>query len=161
MNKATIVTVLLLAVVALGAVLVHHELRSAQERPAVQRQLSRARLDQLAAALKVYRERHAAWPDLIGQLLHDAKLPLTTTMVRGAGVYRYRKPAADAAPGQVVVWSETLHAGVAKGEPWGGEGQVAEADVPPVGYVITSELTVEALDPATHATRIPKASIGP
>ena len=161
MNKATIVSVLMLAVVALGAVLVHHELRSAQERPAVQRQLSRTRLDQIAAALKAYREQHAAWPDTIVPALHEAKLPLTTTLVRGAGVYRYRKPAADAAPGQVVVWSETLHEGIAKGQPWGGEGQVAEADVPPVGYVITTELTIEALDPATHAARLPKASIGP
>lgn len=161
MNKATIVTVLLLAVVALGAVLVHHEMRSAQERPSVQRQLSRARLDQLATALKTYREQYAAWPDAIGQLLRSAKLPLTTTMVRGAGVYRYRKPAVDATAGQVVVWSETLHVGVAQGQPWGAEGHVADADVPPIGYVITSELAIEALDPATHATRIPKATIGP
>lgn len=158
MNKATILAVILLAVIAAGAALVQHEMKTATERPAVQRQLSQSRLAQLAAALTVYRETNKAWPDTTGQLLRAARLPATATLVRGAGTYRYRRPADGAPPDTVVMWSDRPHDGVKAGEPWGGEGQHAERDVPPVAYVITADCAVRELAPDDWAHRIPTAA---
>lgn len=155
MNKATILTVIFLAVLAAGALLVQQEMKTATERPAVQRQLSHSRLTQLAAALTAYREAHKTWPDTTAQLLRAAHLPPTATLVRGAGTYRYRKPAEGAAPEAIVVWSDRPHDGVKAGEPWGGEGQHAERDVPPVAYVITADAQVRELAPDDWSRRIP------
>lgn len=160
MNKATILALILLAVLAAGAVLVQHEMKSATERPAVQRQLSQSRLAQLAAALTAYRETNQAWPDTTSRLLRAAKLPATATLVRGAGTYRYRRPAEGSPPGTVVVWSDRPHDGVKAGDPWGSEGQRAERDVPPVAYVITADGNVLALAPDEWAKRIPLPSSG-
>lgn len=155
MNKATILTVIFLAVLAAGALLVQQEMKTATERPAVQRQLSHSRLTQLAAALTAYRETHKVWPDNTAQLLRAAHLPPTATLVRGAGTYRYRKPAAGAPPETIVVWSDRPHDGVKAGEPWGGEGQRAERDVPPVAYVVTADAQVRELAPEEWSRRIP------
>ncbi len=161
MNKATIFAIILLVVLAAGAVLVQHEMKTATERPAVQRKLSQSRLAQLAAALIAYREANKVWPDTTAQLLRAAHLPATATLVRGAGIYRYRRPADGASPDTVVMWSDRPHDGVKAGEPWGGEGQHAEHDVPPVAYVITADCTVRELVPADRARLIPTAADGP
>jgi type II secretory pathway pseudopilin PulG len=155
MNKATILAVILLAIIAAGALLVNREMREAQERPAVQRQLSQARLAQFAEALRQYRTEHQTWPDTTAQLLRAAKLPQTSTLVRGAGLYRYRKPPADAAPETLVMWSERVHDGVAAGQPWGGEGQLADQPIPPAAYAITTALEVVTLTPEEWAKRKP------
>jgi hypothetical protein len=156
MNKATILALVLLAVLAAGAVMVQHEMKSATERPAVQRQLSQTRLGQLAAALGTYRKANHEWPDTMGRLLRAANLAPTAALVRGAGTYHYRAPAADAPPGTVVVWSDRLHAGIKAGEPWGAEGQHAEHDIDPVGYVITVDGRVHEWDQAEWEKQVPK-----
>lgn len=161
MNKATILAVILLAIIAAGALMVNREMRDATARPAVQRQLSQARLVQFAEALKQYRSENHTWPDTTAQLLRAAKLPQTATMIRGAGIYRYRKPPADATPDTLVMWSERLHDGVAVGEPWGGEGQVADKAIPPIGYALGTELTLLELTPEEWARRKPPAEIRP
>lgn len=157
MNKATILAVILLAIIAAGALLVNREMRDAQERPAVQRQLSQARLAQFAEALKQYRADHQSWPDTTTQLLRAAKMPQTSTLVRGAGIYRYRKPDADAAPDSLVMWSDRMHDGVAAGEPWGGEGQKTDKAIPPAGYALTVALEVVTLTQDDWIKRTPKA----
>jgi hypothetical protein len=155
MNKATILAIIMLAIIAGGALMVNREMRDAQARPAVQRALSQTRLAQFARALKQYQADHHSWPDTTPQLLRAANLPATGTMVRGAGIYRYRKPAADAAKDVLVMWSDRPHDGVAVGEPWGGENQVTDKAVPPVAYVLTAGLEVLALSPDEWAKRKP------
>lgn len=155
MNKATILAIILLAIIAAGALMVNREMRDATARPAVQRQLSQARLAQFAEALKQYQADHHAWPDTTPQLLRAAKLPATSTMVRGAGIYRYRKPAADASKDALVMWSDRPHDGIAAGEPWGGENQVTDKAIPPAAYVLTVGLEVVALPPDEWAKRKP------
>lgn len=161
MNKATILALILLAVLAAGALLVQHEMKTATERPAVQRQLSQSRLAQLAAALTAYRETNQAWPDTTARLLRAAKLPPTAALVRGAGMYRYQRPADGAAPDTLVMWSDRPHDGVKAGDPWGGEGQHAERDIPPVAYVITADGKVRELAPDEWARRIPSGTAAP
>ena len=155
MNKATILAVILLAIIAAGALMVNREMRDAQERPAVQRQLSQARLAQFVDALKQYRADHQSWPDTTTQLLRAGKLPQTSTLVRGAGIYRYRKPAGDAPADALVMWSDRVHDGVAVGAPWGGEGQKADKPIPPIAYAITAALEVVTLTPDEWAKRKP------
>lgn len=155
MNKATILAVILLAIIAAGALMVNREMRDAQERPAVQRQLSQARLAQFVEALKQYRADHQGWPDTTAQLLRAAKLPQTSTLVRGAGIYRYRKPAADAPADLLVIWSDRMHDGVAVGEPWGGEGEKTDKPIPPVAYAVTAGLEILTLTPEEWTTRKP------
>lgn len=155
MNKATILAIILLAIIAAGALMVNREMRDATARPAVQRQLSQARLAQFAEALKQYQADHQTWPDTTAQLLRVGKLPATSTMVRGAGIYRYRKPAAAAPADTLVMWSDRPHDGVAVGEPWGGEGQVTDKAIPPTAYVLTAGLEVVALSPEEWAKRKP------
>ncbi|HEX3133025.1 MAG TPA: hypothetical protein VHX44_05510, partial [Planctomycetota bacterium] len=134
MNKATILAIIMLAIIAGGALMVNREMRDAQARPAVQRALSQTRLTQFAEALRQYQVDHHTWPDTMPQLLRAANLPTTGIMVRGAGIYRYRKPTADAAKDALVMWSDRPHDGVAAGESWGGENQVTDKAVPPVAY---------------------------
>lgn len=160
MNKATLVAVVMLVVVAAGTMLVHRSLRVAQERPAVQRLESQSRLKQFAAALAAYREHHQAWPTSLAVLIRDAHLGLGANAVRGGGVYRYRRPPADAGGDYVVMWSETNHAGVSRGELWGGEGQVADHDIPPVAYILDADLRVEELGLDEFARRAPHPAGG-
>lgn len=155
MNKATILAIILLAILAAGALLVNRELRDATARPAVQRQLSQARLAQFAEAIRHYQADHRTWPDTTQQLLRAANMPPTSTMVRGAGLYRYRKPAVDAPKDTLVMWSDRPHDGVAAGEPWGGENQVADKAVPAIAYALTAGLEVVALSPEEWAARKP------
>ena len=155
MNKATILAIILLAIIAGGALMVNREMRDATARPAVQRQLSQARLAQLAEALKQYQADHQTWPDTTQQLLRAGKFPTTSIMVRGAGIYRYRKPAADAPKDALVMWSDRPHDGVVAGESWGGENQVTDKAVPPTAYALTAGLEVVALSPEEWAKRKP------
>ncbi|MBA3699319.1 MAG: hypothetical protein H0W78_10740 [Planctomycetes bacterium] len=159
MNKATILAVILLAIIAAGALMVNREMRDATARPAVQRQLSQARLAQFAEALRQYQGEHHTWPDTTAQLLRAGKLPATSTMVRGAGIYRYRKPAAAGPADTLVMWSDRPHDGVAAGESWGGEGQVTDKAVPPTAYALTAGLEVVALSPEEWAKRKPTEEI--
>ena len=155
MNKATILAIILLAIIAGGALMVNREMRDATARPAVQRQLSQARLAQFAEALKQYQADHQTWPDTTQQLLRAAKMPTTSIMVRGAGIYRYRKPAADAPKDFLVMWSDRPHDGVAAGEPWGGENQLTDKAIPPLAYALTAGLEVVTLSPEDWAKRKP------
>jgi hypothetical protein len=147
MSRAAWYTVVFVLIMAGGAIAVHRSFREAQARPAVQRQLSELRLKQIAEAVATYRERHAAWPDTLFTLMRDANLPFGFNAVRGTGQYAYRKPAANADQHTIIVASDGFHAGVHAGEPWGGEGDIATKDVPPVAYVINAALQIEALSP--------------
>ena len=161
MNKATILAIMTLAVIAGLAVLVNRAMRDAQARPSVQRQLSQARLAQFAEAIKQYRDVHHVWPDSTAQLLRAAKLPPTSTVVRGAGMYRYHKPPLNAPLDLLVMWSDRPHDPVAIGESWGGEGETAKQAIPPLAYVLTSALEVVALSPDDWTKRKPTDEIGP
>ncbi len=161
MNKATILAIILLVIVAVGALMVNREMRDAQARHAVQRQMSQARLAQFAEALKHYRVAFQTWPDTTAQLLRAGNLPATSTMVRGAGIYRYRKPATNAATDALVMWSDRPHDGVAVGEPWGAEGQKAEQPVPPIAYVLTLALEIQGISPDEWAKRKPADESSP
>jgi type II secretory pathway pseudopilin PulG len=155
MKKSTVAILVALVVLAAGVLLVHQNLRTAQERPTVQRQVSRQRLQQFAEALGAYRQAHGAWPDSLLQVVREARLGFGANAVRGAGIYRYRKPPAGTADDYVVMWSDTNHAGVKAGQPWGGEGQVAAADVPPVAYILNAGLKVEELGLDEFVRRAP------
>lgn len=155
MNKASIFAIVLLVIIAVGALLVNREMREAQARHSVQRQMSQARLAQFAEALKHYRVAFQTWPDTTAQLLRAGHLPATSTMVRGAGIYRYRKPPQNATADALVMWSDRPHDGVAVGEAWGAEGQKAEQAVPPIAYVLTSALEIQGLSPDEWAKRKP------
>ncbi len=161
MNKATILALMLLVVLAAGALLVNREMRDAQGRHSVQRQMSQARLAQFADAITHYRIRYQSWPDTTAQLLRASNLPATSTMVRGAGIYRYRKPTVDAGADTLVMWSDRPHEGVGAGEPWGAEGERADKPVPAVAYVLTAALEVQGLSPEEWARRRPADQVGP
>jgi hypothetical protein len=156
MNKATIMAIILLAVIAGGALLVNREMNKAQARPAVQRQLSLTRLAQFVEAIKSIREERGAWPATMKEILHQARLPVSSTAIRGAGIYRYKQPAADAPADTIIIWSDRPYDGVAVGEPYGGEGQFATEAIPPLAYVVTSALTIETLSPEVWVQRIPQ-----
>jgi hypothetical protein len=141
----------------------------------VQRIESYKRLQQLASAFRAYhRDHHGAWPDHLADMLREQRLGLGYSLVRGAGLYQYRKPPA-AAPGDwIIMWSETNHAGVPKGAPFGAEGEVALADIPPIAYVLRADLTVDELSleqldqrmsalppPAQPAAAVPAAGTAP
>ena len=155
MNKATILAIIMLAIIAGGAVLVNRAMREAQARASVQRQLSQTRLAQFAEAIKHYRVAQQTWPDTTAQLFRAAQLPPTSTIVRGAGIYRYRKPPTNAPMDYVVMWSDRPHDAVAAGEPWGGEGETTPKAIPPIAYVLTAALEVMALSPDDWAQRKP------
>lgn len=160
MNKATILAIMTLAVIAGLAVLVSRAMRDAQARPSVQRQLSQARLAQFAEAIKHYRDVYHVWPDSTAPILRAAKLPQTSTVVRGAGMYRYRKPPLHAPPDVLVMWSDRPHDAVAVGESWGGEGETAKQAIPAIAYALTTALEVVALSPDEWATRKPTDATG-
>jgi hypothetical protein len=146
MARAPIIGLVVLVTVAFGFALVNHQLQAARERPAVQRIESYKRLQQLALALRKYHSVHqGAWPDHLLDMLREQRLGLGFNLVRGAGVYQYRKPPA-AAPGDwIIMWSDANHAGVPKGAPFGAAGEVALADIPPIAYVLRVDLTVDEL----------------
>ena len=56
----------------------------------------------------------------------------------------------------LVMWGDRPHDGVAAGEPWGAEDQVADQAVPPTAYALTAGLEVVALSPEEWAARKPK-----
>jgi hypothetical protein len=146
MNRAPIIGLVVLVTVAFGFALVDRQLQAARERPAVQRIESYKRLQQLAAAFRLYHRGHqGAWPDHLGDMLKEQHLGLGFSLVRGAGVYQYRKPPAGAPGDWIIMWSETNHAGVAKGAPFGAAGEVAQQDIPPIAYVLRSDLSVDEL----------------
>jgi hypothetical protein len=146
MNRAPIIGLVVLVTVAFGFALVNRQLQAARERPAVQRIESYKRLQQLAAAFRIYRRDHqGAWPEHLGDMLKEQHLGLGFSLVRGAGVYQYRKPPAGAPGDWIIMWSETNHAGVAKGAPFGAAGEVAQQDIPPIAYVLRRDLAVDEL----------------
>jgi hypothetical protein len=155
MQKATVLAILLLGIIALGAIMVNRSMEEAQARPAVQRQLSQVRLAELVAAIQQYQAAHQVWPDKIKQILHEARLPVTSTAIRGAGIYRYQRPSDADPPDTIIIWSDRPYDGVAIGEPYGGEGEVATEAIPPLAYVVTKALTIETLSPDDWAKRIP------
>ncbi len=155
MSKASMLTIALLLVLGLGTLLVNREFREAAARPAVQRLESQRRLRQFSDALTAYRQQHAAWPDSLFSLMKDQHLRFGSNLVRGGGTYLYREPPADAPADYVVMWSEIAHAGARIGEPWGGRGEVATAEHPPVSYVVTVSLRVEELDVDSWRRRAP------
>lgn len=153
MSRAAWITVVFSIIMGVGALMVYRSFRSAEERPAVQRQLSEMRLQQFAEAIAVYRSRHGAWPANLFQLMRDAKLPFGANAVRGGGLYAYRPPPPGASDDTVVMASDRCHAAVGAGAPWGGEGQVAAQDIPAVTYVLTAGGRVEALSEAERDRR--------
>jgi hypothetical protein len=146
MTRAPIIGLVVLVTVAFGFALVNRQLQAARERPAVQRIESVKRLQQLALAFRKYHTVHlGAWPEHFGDLLREQRLPAGITLVRGAGVYQYRKPPAGAPGDWIIMWSEANHAGVPKGAPFGAAGEVALNDIPPIAYVLRADLTVDEL----------------
>jgi type II secretory pathway pseudopilin PulG len=149
-SRATIITIVFVIIVGIGAVLVSRQFRQALDRPAVQREDSQRRLRLMADALRAYRDAHGEFPENLFALFKDQHLQLGAN-----GGYLYRKPPADAPDDYVIMWAERLHEGVGKGQPWGGEGQVATEDIPAVGYVLTRNLAIEALSVDEHRRRAP------
>src|SRR5450432_1735156 len=136
MGRAPIIGLVVLVTVAFGFALVNRQLQAARDRPAVQRIESVKRLQRLAIAFRSYRTAHqGAWPQHIGDLLREQRLGLGFTLVRGAGVYQYRMPQPTAPGDWIIMWSDTNHAGVAQGAPFGAAGEVALKDIPPIAYV--------------------------
>ncbi len=151
-------SIVFVVVMAVGALLVGREFRQAQERPGVQRLESQRRLGQFAAALAAYQGRHHDWPDNLFQVMKDQHLGFGANLVRGGGTYRYRKPGRDDGADRVVMWSDLPHQGVKAGEPWGGEGEVATSDHPPVSYVLTRDLRIEEVGLEAWRTRTGQAA---
>jgi hypothetical protein len=166
MPKFTILSLIFIGIIALASLLVNREMNEAQARPAVQRQLSQTRLTQFIDAIKLYRNQHQQWPANMRDILRAGQLPLSSTAVRGAGVYRYQPPSESLSeqPGEpapantIIVWSDRPYDPIKKGEPFGGEGQIAEHDIPPLAYVINAALEIEHLSPEEWAKRIPKTA---
>ncbi len=146
MARAPIIGLVVLVTVAIGFALVNRQLQAARERPAVQRIESYKRLQQLATAFRTYHKVHlGAWPEHFGDMLKEQRLGLGFALVRGAGVYQYRKPPAGAPGDWIIMWSDTNHAGVATGAPVGAAGEVAQEDIPPIAYALRRDLTVDEL----------------
>lgn len=145
MSRAAWITVVFAVIMGVGALMVYRSFRTAEERPAVQRQLSEVRLRQFAEAIAVYRSRHGAWPENLFQLMRDAKLPFGANAVRGGGLYTYRAPPPGADDDTVVMASDRCHAAVRAGEPWGGQGERATQDIPAVAYVLTLDGKIQAV----------------
>ncbi len=144
------VGIVLLAVLALGAVLVAREFRQVMTRPAVQRGIHRHALDQMAEALRCYRNDKHSWPDNLLNLFQHAGLNL------GANHgYQYRKPPADVAEQYVVMWSDAWLPGAKAGDPW-TETQRAERDIPPVVYALDAGLRVVEMSLDDAKTRLPR-----
>ncbi len=156
MQKATIIAIILLGVIAFGAIMVNREMKEAQARPAVQRQLSKTRLTDFINAIKLHQAEHKTWPENMKAILNAAKLPVMSTAVRGAGIYRYRRPAESDPDNAIIIWSDRPYDGVAAGEPYGGEGEVAKEAIPPAAYVVTKALVIEIISPEEWSKRIPK-----
>jgi hypothetical protein len=161
MPKFTILSLIFIGIVALASLLVNREMNEAQARPAVQRQLSQARLTRFIEAIQLYRAEHHQWPANMRDILRAGKLPLSSTAVRGAGIYRYQPPLANAADSVIIMWSDRPYDPIKKGEPYGGEGQFAEQDIPPIAYVVNAALQIEQLSPEEWAKRIPKTESQP
>jgi hypothetical protein len=153
MSRGSIALMVLVALFGIGAILVAREFRTALSSPAGVRLASEQRLRNLAAALAAYRAQHRAWPENQLQLLRDRDLRIPAV----AGV-RYRRPAAGAGPDTVVLWREEPLPAVARGEPWGGDGQPASEDHPSVGHVVTADLRFHALPAADFRRRVPAAT---
>ena len=150
MNSSRLVAFILLAVLALGAVLVAREFRQVMTQPAVQRGIHRHALEQMAEALRSYRRDQHAWPDNLLKLFKQQGLNL------GANHgYSYRKPPADAADDYVVMWSDAWLPGAKQGDPW-TETQRAERDIPPVAYALDAALRIQELSLDEAAKRLPK-----
>ena len=146
MARAPVIGLIVLVTVAVGFALVDRRLQAARERPAVQRIESVKRLQQLAIFFRGYHSvHHGAWPERVGDMLREQHIGQGATLVRGAGIYQYRKPPAGAPGDWIIMWSETNHAGVAQGAPFGATGEVALKDIPPIAYVLRKDLTVDEL----------------
>jgi hypothetical protein len=161
MSRASWITVVFVLIMAVGALVVHREFRNAQERPALQRELSEMRLRQFATAIAAYRERHQAWPDTLFTLMKDARLPFGAHAVRGTGLYGYRPPPPGSSGDFLIMASSGFHAGIRADEPWDGPGAMAASDLPPVAYVLTADLRILKLDPAERDRRWSAATIPP
>ncbi len=153
MSRAAWISLVFALIMGAGAVVVYREFRQAEDRPAVQRQLSELRLRQFADAIAAYRTRHGAWPGTLFQLMRDAGMPFGANTVRGGGVYAYRPPPPGAPDDVVVMASNRHHEAVPVGAPWGAEGQVASHEIPAVAYVLTAAGRIEAISPAERDRR--------
>lgn len=155
MSRISWFTVIFIVIMAVGALVMQQEFRAAQDRPAMQRELSQLRLSQFATAIAHYRERHGTWPGNLFQIMQEGKLSLSAHAVRGCGLYRYRPPPSNAGDDYVIMASDGFHAGTSAGKPWGGQGEVASKDIPPLAYVLTAGGQIEALSPAERDRRWP------
>jgi len=146
MTRAPIIGLVVLVTVAFGFALVSRQLEAARDRPAVQRIESVKRLQRLAIAFRIFHSMHyGAWPEHLNDMLREQHLGLGIGLVRGAGIYQYRKPPAGAPDDWIIMWSDTNHAGVAQGAPFGAAGEVALNDIPPIAYVLRADLAVDEL----------------
>jgi hypothetical protein len=156
MSKASVFAMIILICFAIGAALVNHNLEAARERPSVQRLDSYNRLKRLASSFRSYlNSHHGQWPEHWSDFLHDQRLGLGVNLVKGGGLYLYRKPPADALADYIIMWSDTNHAVIPKGQQWGSSGQIAAQDIPGVAFVLNASLQVEELTLEEFAKRSP------
>ena len=159
MTKIPLFVIIIFICVAVGTVIVNQRLQTARDRPAVQRTDSYTRLSNFAVALRAFLNTHSGkWPERLVDLERDQHLSLGYNLVKGAGLYHYRKPADSVPDDWIIMWSDTNHAPVARGQPWGAAGEVAGKDIPGVAFVLTATLHVEALTLEEFAKRSPSAA---
>jgi hypothetical protein len=166
-SRSQIVAVVTLAVLIWGAFTVASTFRQRQENPAVQRLDSQRVLRAYAAALAVYRQDHAAWPDDIRQLwdhprfsevsglaITKVKRVLAGHLVTGGGFYQYRPPRQGDGQ-ELVMASPRAHDAVAAGELFGEAGARAETAIPAVHFALDSQLQLRSLSDEEQRLRAP------
>jgi hypothetical protein len=159
LRKGPIFAAIILACFAVGTALVNHNLEAARERPSVQRIDSINRLRRFALGFRAFLATHSGqWPERLVDVMREQRMPLGSNLVKGAGLYLYRRPGHNVPADWIVMWSETNHAAVPKGHQWGAEGEVASKDVPGVAYVLNASLQVEELTLEEFAKRSPSAA---
>jgi hypothetical protein len=178
MSRSWVMMVMLLLLLMGGTVAVWFHFEGRRANPAIQRLEGRRILEAYAAAYRAYAAAHAAapWPKDLRELWDwpgfstaaDMPVPDRVTRARqvirveGAGLrFVYRPPPPGVPAGTVVVASAKPFAAVARGEPFGAQGERADRDIPAVYYAIDDTLGVVELDEAAWRMLAPWAATVP
>lgn len=148
LSRSTVVLIVFLVIVGIGAIYVAREFRTKMISPAGLRLSSAQRLRNLHRAILAYRAEHAAWPDSRLSLMRDRNLRLGAV----AGI-AYAPPAGED-PATIILWREEILPGAAIGEPWSGADAPATVAHPPVGHALTLGGTLLELDEAEFRSRV-------
>ena len=148
MSKSTWALFVLLAVLAVGAIVIATQFRRALVSPLGQRLAGENRLRAVMVGLQAYRNAEGGWPDQLAQPIRRGQL--STAACSGV---RYRKPGVDATPDSVVIWRELLLPGVKRGESWSGPEDPAAQDIPAAGLIGTSDGRILRVPPEEFTRR--------